>query len=643
VNAKLPKGGKGYGDRGGSMTQRLTLFLILGLAFFLRSLNIDKEGFGNDYYFAAVHSMLKSFHNFFFCAYDPVDIVTVDKPPVSLWIQAASAWLFGFNTAAIMLPQAVLGTINVFLTWQLMKKAFSSREALIAALVMAILPIAIALDRLNMPDTVLLTTVLLSALFLLRACQKNSFLDLLISMIFLGIGFNTKMFAAWVVLPAWFFTWWNSTFLHKTEKIKKGSVAIVVLVLTSLSWSLLIDLIPAEHRPYVGGSTRNSMLELSLGYNGLGRIFGGMGNLPSTPASYADEVNKPGGKFFFAGPIGPWRMLWPTMAGLAFWLTPFALQVCLSRRTKKRKTFNSAEATLDLLVGWFLMWGIVLCFSKGMLHPYYSHMIGPAMAGLAAISFEALLEKGWPNHWKGIAFFVFAVAWQLITISYSPEWRGYLGPAVGLVLVTSYYWGTFKRRGVRNSLALRISVFGFLTAPFLWALTPTFGQFPTMMPTADPSFLYAKPRPIRRPGLDNLSEGQRNLVAYLKKQDLNSKILLAAHSSWEVNSYLINTDENIVSLGGFMGKDPIFSEAQLLEMVEKGDLVYFISNSGKGIANQTLREFIEKHGELVDANEWLLTKVGYSEIAYKASLEKRKRLAPHPELFRLKRKVSVSQ
>lgn len=689
--------------------EMLILTVILILALFLRAWNISKEGSGNAYYYAAVRSMLASPSNFFFGSFDPVGIVTVDKPPMALWVQGLSARLFGFNTRAVMLPQALLGVLNVFLTWKLMRTAFSSRAALLAGLIMAVMPIAVALDRVNMPDTLLLTTVLLSALALLRSCHTGSPAALTESLFFLGIGFTTKMLAAWVVLPAWFAVWWKSTPVQGSKKIGQTVLAGATLIASSLAWALIFDLTPPEKRPYGGGSNNNSMLELTLGYNGLGRIFGGMGNMPGGGArgpmrkdsakakdfQPEDAQGKdrdmtkaggppdgppfggppgmrglggrggPGGMFFSAGPIGPWRMIWPTMAGLAFWLTPFALRAFPGLRLVRSQCFDVTQATQALLAGWFVMWGLVLCMSNGIMHPYYSIMIGPAMAGLAAITLDELLEKGWPKGRWGVAFFVAALAWQLVSVGYSPEWRLYLGPAIALVVGSSYFLVNFKAEKFQNSPLRQISILGFLVAPALWALTPTFGKYPGMMPAADPSFIYNKSAQIMGPPGGNVSfENRQRLYIYLKKHKPGSKILMAMGGAPEVAPFIIETGDKFVSLGGFQGRDPVFTEEGLLEMVKKGELVYVMSmprggpgrggpggppnggpaggfpggplgGSGGPPGNNVLNQVIEKYGELVDAKEWFIEDRQPADVPEYAPPFMRDMMRRPPALYRL--------
>lgn len=641
-------------------TQICLLIAILMLALFLRSWNIAKEGFGNPYYYAAVRSMLESPSNFFFGSFDTLGIVTVDKPPVALWIQGFSAWLFGFCTNSVMLPQALLGVFNVYLTFVVVKKGFSARSALIAAFTMAIMPIAVAMDRVNMPDTFLLTTTLISACYLLNSCQSGSLADLLVSLAFLGLGFNTKMLAAWVVLPAWFIVWWKSAPLNRTQKTRQTLLGGLVLVLTSLAWAIAFDLTPASRRPYAGGSSNNSMLQLSVGYNGVSRIVGGLGGGPggrppggppdSGPGR--DEASKkefqskaerkdaqtkgrgfggPGGPpgmgrggpmaFFHGGPIGPWRLIWPSMAGLAFWLCPFAFLGMPRWSTIKQPKLEQSEPVHALLAGWFVMWALVLCLSSGIMHPYYSIMIAPPIAALAAIAFDRILKEGFPQGRRGKWFIAFALIWQGVSLAYSSYWRLWLIPSIGLLIGLTHYFGLRSElHSKKRQTLLKLTVAGFFIAPFLWSLTPTFGHYAAFMPAADPSFIYNKNAALAGPPGASISfDNRQRLFIYLKKHKPGSKILLAMSSAFEASPFIINFADSIVSMGGFHGSDPIFSESDIEAMVKSGELKYAMimprpaggpggrgGPGGSPPGNRALAKIIETYGTPVDSKVWFI-------------------------------------
>ena len=180
----------------------LCLVGILLLALALRLWALDQNGYGNEYYSAGVRSMLASWHNLFFNAFDPAGFVSLDKPPVAFWIQAASAKLFGFSGLSVLLPQVVEGVAAIILLFHLVRVRFGVAAALLAALFLALTPVSVAVDRSTNTESCLVLIMLAPAWPLARAAERGSFALLALAMVLLGIAFNVKMLAALVVLPA---------------------------------------------------------------------------------------------------------------------------------------------------------------------------------------------------------------------------------------------------------------------------------------------------------------------------------------------------------------------------------------------------------------------------------------------------------
>ena len=256
------------------------LAAVVAIAGVLRLWDLERNGYGNVYYAAAVRGMLVSWSNFFFGSFDPAGFVTVDKPPVAIWIQAISAKLFGYSGISLLVPEALMGTATVVMTYHLVRRSFGAAAGLIAGLVLAITPIGVAVDRDNLPDTALVFVLVLSAWALIRAVETGKLVPLLLSAALVGVGFNVKMLAAFVVLPTFYVSYFLAAKTDWKLRLVNLTVATIVLVGASLSWSIAVELTPKSKRPYIGGSTNNSAIELALGYNGLGRILGGHGNGP---------------------------------------------------------------------------------------------------------------------------------------------------------------------------------------------------------------------------------------------------------------------------------------------------------------------------------------------------------------------------
>ncbi|MCY9031506.1 glycosyltransferase family 39 protein [Bacillus inaquosorum] len=267
----------------------LVLILILLAAAFLNTYNIWQDDTANQYYLAAVKSMTQSFHNFFYASFDPSGFVTVDKPPVVLWIQTIFALIFGAHTWSVILPQALSGVGSVFLLYRMIKPAFGIGAARIAALVMTLTPIAAAVSRTNNIDSMLVFTLLLGSACLLRAVKQDKLVWLLTAFALIGLAFNMKMMQAFMVLPAFVLFYLIASRVSLKKKIGSLILSLVLLTGLSISWAVVVDSTSSSSRPYVGSSQTNSVLELAFGYNGTERLLG------QTTGLAQGDINTAGG------------------------------------------------------------------------------------------------------------------------------------------------------------------------------------------------------------------------------------------------------------------------------------------------------------------------------------------------------------
>ena len=249
------------------------VLLSIGLHFY----NLQSIGNANTYYTAAVKSMLQSWHNFFFVAAEPGGSVTVDKPPLGLWIEAAFAAVLGVSGFSVVLPNLLAGVLSVPLLYQLVKKYFGAGAGLLAALVLAVTPVSLAVDRNNTIDGMLIFTLLLAAWAFITATETGRLRYLLLGAFLVGLGFNIKMLQAFLPLPAFYALYFFGSKIKWPRKLLNLGLASLLLVIVSLAWAVAVDLTPASQRPYVGSSTGNSEMELIFGYNGINRLLGMMG------------------------------------------------------------------------------------------------------------------------------------------------------------------------------------------------------------------------------------------------------------------------------------------------------------------------------------------------------------------------------
>ncbi|WP_161797068.1 ArnT family glycosyltransferase [Bacillus sp. TH008] len=274
----------------------IALILILLAALILNTYNIWQDDAANQYYLAAVKSMTKSFHNFFYASFDPSGFVSVDKPPLVLWIQTIFALVFGVHTWSVILPQALAGVGSVFLLYIMIKPRFGKGAARISALVMALTPIAVAVSRTNNIDSMLVFTLLLGTWCLMRAVKQGKLILLLAAFGIVGIGFNMKMLQAFMVIPAFLLFYLVAAKAKWRKKIASAVLSLIVLTGVSLSWALVVDYTSADSRPYVGSSQKNSVLELAFGYNGTERLLGQTtGNSRGDMNGFGTDMQPPSG------------------------------------------------------------------------------------------------------------------------------------------------------------------------------------------------------------------------------------------------------------------------------------------------------------------------------------------------------------
>src|SRR5215813_7120196 len=213
----------------------LGLVAVLSTAAVLRLSRLDQNGFGNEYYTAGVRSMSQSWHNFLYNAFDPAGFISVDKPPVALWIQVASVKLFGFHALSVLVPQALEGVAAVVLLYHLVERRFGAAAGLLAALFLALTPVSVAIDRSSNTDSCLVLVLLLAAWAMLRAAEDGSRRYLLVSMALVGLGFNVKMLAAFVLLPALVAVYLLGTPFAWRRRLVDLAAGSVILAAVSLS------------------------------------------------------------------------------------------------------------------------------------------------------------------------------------------------------------------------------------------------------------------------------------------------------------------------------------------------------------------------------------------------------------------------
>ncbi len=302
--------------RAATRPHMLALYGIVLLSFFLNFYLIGQTGYGNAYYAAAIRSMTQSFHNFFYISFDPAGVVSVDKSPLGLWVQALFVLLFGYHGWAMLLPQALSGALSSLMIYVLTERYFGKPAGLIAALTFALTPAVVVASRNNTMDMQLVLVLLFAAWFLMRALETGKRRHLLLCALMLGLGFNIKMLQAYLALPAVaaaYLLFAKEPFL---KRLGKSVLSLAAVLCVSFAWVAAVDITPADDRPYVGSSTNNTVMELIVGHNGLERVVGhtiggGAGNAMG-PNSF--QIPAGGANGIFQG-VRPYGMPMPGVVG----------------------------------------------------------------------------------------------------------------------------------------------------------------------------------------------------------------------------------------------------------------------------------------------------------------------------------------
>ncbi|MFI6564689.1 glycosyltransferase family 39 protein [Streptomyces sp. NPDC050534] len=469
------------------------LVAILVLAAVLYAWNLSGSSL-NSFYSAAVYSGTQSWKAWFFGSLDAGNFMTVDKPPFALMVMGLSCRVFGFGTWQMMAPEiaAALGTI--WILHASVRRYFGHAAAAIAALVLALTPITVAIDRDNNPDTILVLLMAGGAALALRAVRNDRLLPLIGSAVCFGLAFNTKMLQGYIALPAVFAVYVFASRLGWKKKAVNLALAAGALAVSSFWWATAVSLVPADDRPYIGGSTDGSAWNLITGYNGLGRVLGGEGN-------GGGGGGAGGGGGTFAGTAGLGRMFNDILGGQISWLIPFsciALVAGLVLCGRAPRT-DPTRAALVLWGGWLVLHYLTFAMAEGTMHPYYTTALAPGIAALTGGGGVLLWRafRGGDARWSWVLPAGLAVTgiWAVVLLRRATGWHTWLWPAVAVVMVLAIAGLVVFRSGNRVRLlaaSAAAAILASLAGPTAYAASPAFessggGMMGGTNPTAGPS------------------------------------------------------------------------------------------------------------------------------------------------------------
>jgi 4-amino-4-deoxy-L-arabinose transferase-like glycosyltransferase len=514
------------------------------------------------FYAAGVRSMSMSWHNFFFAAFDPRGTVTLDKLPGAFWVQALSARLLGFHPWTLVAPQVVEGVLTVLVIYRPVRRLAGPVAGITTAVVLTLSPATVALNRGNISDTLMALLLVLAADATVTALVKDRPRSLILAGVWVGLAFQAKMVEAWLILPALGVTYAVCTrgdWRRRTVALAGLGLAAAVV---SLSWMTVVTLLPASGRPYVDGSTDNSVYQQVFVYNGFGRLDQPSPNQLLNQSIGIDVAvsGPPAWNRFLAGPYG--RDIG--------WLIPPSLLILIAGLIARRKRPRD-----DLLRAGFLLWGtwlvvfLIALSASSNINPYYAAALAPGIAGVIGTG----VGLAWQERRNRVVPALTA-AIILVTAGYA-AWLlpaegtglpGWLYPLVIVVGLASLPFILRSPRQTRGFAFVAIALGSLLLVPAVASVSVAakrLGPFDT------PFESKAVDTGTREFIATTLAASR--LVGQLERARFGAPDLMAAQTSALASPFIYATGQEVVPIGGYTGTIPEPSLARLQAMIKAGD------------------------------------------------------------------------
>jgi 4-amino-4-deoxy-L-arabinose transferase-like glycosyltransferase len=459
--------------------------------------NLSASGYANSFYSAAVQAGTKSWKAMFFGSLDAGNAITVDKPSAFLWPMEIAARIFGLNAWTILTPEVLMGVGTVAVVYASVRRRFGPGAGLVAGAVLALTPVAALMFRFNNPDAMLALLMALACYFVVRAIEDGKTKWLVWAGVAIGFAFLAKTLQAFLILPSLAIVYAVCAPVKLRKRFGQLALATVALVVSGGWWVAIVELWPASSRPYIGGSQNNSFLELTFGYNGLGRING-------------DETGSVGGGGG-AGGTGQWgetgwnRMFNSEIGSQISWLLPAALILLVAGlvATLPHSRLRSSGGTpmlkrTSVTRGSFLVWGgsllmtvVVFSFMAGIFHQYYTIALAPYIAAVVGMGAGILWERR-AEIWASLtltAAVVASAAWGYVLLNRTPDylpWLKWLVLVGGLVAALGLIF--VARLGRQLALAaVGLGIVASLAGPAAYTLSTVNSAHTGSIPTAGPA------------------------------------------------------------------------------------------------------------------------------------------------------------
>ncbi len=543
---------------------------------------LGSAGWANSYYAAAVQAGIQDLKAWLFGSFDSGNAITVDKPPAALWVMTLSARLFGFSPFTMLLPQALMGVGAVGMLYAAVRRCSGPAAGLIAGSVLALTPVAASMFRYNNPDALLVLLLIVAAYCVVRAIETGSTRWVAVAGCVLGFAFLTKMLQAMLIVPGLGLAFLVAAPVGLWQRIRALLVGAATMVVSAGWYIALVEFWPADSRPYIGGSTDNSLLQLALGYNGIERVVGGEG-----PGGGGPGPEFGGAKLFFGGDPGVGRLFGLSMGTEASWLLPAALVGLAAGLWFTRTTPRTGRVRASLLLwgGWLLVTGAVFSFMDGIVHPYYTVALAPAVAALVGI---AVRELWCGRRFAGprvvlAAMLAVTGVWAVILLQRNPDWYPALRWIVlagAIVAAAVMAVGVHRLGRAGAGVVVAGALFGLAgTGAYTVATIAHPGTGP--MATSGPAMAGDGPDGGfgLGPGGGAVADDEQ-LRELLRNTD--SRWAAATVGSHVAGDLELTAGAAVMAIGGFSGGDDAPTLTQFQQYVADGEVGYFIASERGG-------------------------------------------------------------
>ncbi|ORX06801.1 glycosyl transferase [Mycolicibacillus trivialis] len=567
-------------------------------------------GYANAFYAAAVQAGTQSWKALLFGSLDPGNGITVDKPPAALWVMGLSGRLFGFNSWSMLVPQALMGVGSVALLYAAVRRTSGTGAGLLAATILAATPVAAVMFRYNNPDALLVLLLVVAAYAVVRALDGPPARWVALAGAVLGLAFLTKLLQAFLVAPALGLVVLVAVPGPVWVRLRALLAGAAAMTIAGGWFVALVEVWPADSRPYIGGSTDNSLLQLALGYNGLGRVLGGAGNpVGGEHAGPGGPGGPPGGSVMFGGDADITRLFGASMGTEIAWLLPAALVGLIAGLwlTRSAPRTDRIRAGLLLWGGWLLVTATVFSFMRGIMHPYYTVALAPAIAAVTAIGVIELWRRRTtvPARTVLAALCAGTGLWAFALLDRTPDWLPWLRWALLIAAVATaiLLLGTGARPGRWGVALAAAGLLAGLAGPAAYTVETVIGGHaqggpipisgpprPDLRPPWSsgqpaPSDRPAPPGPNTQPGpppggpppqaVDN-----PDLEALIAGTG-DTRWAAAAVGSHTAGSLELRTGKSVMAIGGFSGGDNWPTLAQFQRYVTERQVRYFIAGGDR--------------------------------------------------------------